>query len=38
MKFALSTLKCHNLTLKCKAKEAGSPLKLHRTISVITVT
>ena len=37
MEFALSTLKCHNSTLKCQAKEAGSPLKLHRLISVITV-
>ena len=37
MQFALSTLKCHNSTLKCQAKEAGSPIKLHRLISVITV-
>ena len=37
MEFALSTLSCQNSTLKCQAKEAGSPLKLHHLISVITV-
>ena len=33
MEFALSTLKCHNSTLKFPAKEAGSPLKLHLLIN-----
>ena len=37
MEFALSTLKCHNSTLKCQAKGAGSPLKVKRILSVITV-
>ena len=37
MDFALSTLNCHNSTLKCQAKEAGSPLNLHRLISVIVL-
>ena len=34
----LRLVKCHNSTLKCQAKEAGSPLKLQRILSIITVS
>ena len=37
IEFAWSTLKCHDSTLKCQAKKAGSTLSCRRSISVITV-